>query len=329
MSHGRYSKGTKSRKPFGDDAPRRGPGRGAAAVALVALLAWAPGQVLGQYLEITEDTTLTEDLLYCDRIIIAADNIVLDGDGHTISGDGCGGTGVFVLGKTGVTVKNLTVSGFGTGIKFGYTDDSTIEGVTFNSCDTAIELEWSIGLSVSNNTIYGVCRGISATSGVDEALVTGNTVNGCGAIGIGFQSSNNSVIIDNLVSGNGVGVKIGYTQGLSSPCEERDSPVFGGNGNTLSGNTVSGNGVGIKIANADHNQVLQNTVSDSTAEGILLLRSINNRVTANTVSGNAVGVKLEEADTNFVKFNTLQGNMECIVEIDAVGNHLIRNDCSP
>jgi hypothetical protein len=84
----------------------------ACATASVAQGAVACGQV------ITEDTTLTTDLVACtgDGLIIGAPNVTLDLNGHSIRGAGVG-TGVLMSDIADhATIKNGEVSGFDNGI---------------------------------------------------------------------------------------------------------------------------------------------------------------------------------------------------------------------
>ena len=50
-------------------------------------------------------------------IFVEAHNIVIDGAGHTIQGTGQG-TAIFMIRRQKVTIKNLNIKGFGTGINF-------------------------------------------------------------------------------------------------------------------------------------------------------------------------------------------------------------------
>ena len=61
---------------------------------------------------IIDDTTLTEN--HEGNIIIGADDITLDCDGRMVLGSGLG-FGIDLNDRTGVTVKNCHVEGFGAG----------------------------------------------------------------------------------------------------------------------------------------------------------------------------------------------------------------------
>lgn len=67
---------------------------------------------------ITSNTTLAPGTYLLPKgITIAADNVTLDGNGATIIGAGPQGVGVSVDGRTGVTVKNLSVKSYYHGIR--------------------------------------------------------------------------------------------------------------------------------------------------------------------------------------------------------------------
>jgi parallel beta-helix repeat protein len=72
----------------------------------------------------TMTATLTQDL--AETIQIESDGITLDGGGHTITGTGLL-SGVYLLGRTGVTIRNLTVREFQCGIFLNISANNFIE----------------------------------------------------------------------------------------------------------------------------------------------------------------------------------------------------------
>lgn len=117
---------------------------------------------------ITTDTTLTSDLLNCpgDGIIIGADGITLDGAGHKIIGSGSG-IGIVLNGHNDVTIKNLIVMDFETGISIqdGVGNEVTVNYLTDN--DVGLSLVSATDTTVTNNVITNNALGVS----VDGASV--------------------------------------------------------------------------------------------------------------------------------------------------------------
>jgi len=119
------------------------------------------------------------DMLDCPGefgLVIIDDGITLDGNGHTIDGiDADPSDGIFIIAASMVTVKNLTITDFDTGIDLYHGD----------SCD------------ISSNTISSCSKGLSVRWGYDNQFVSNAIVDNIGGSAIGFYMyacTNNSVI---------------------------------------------------------------------------------------------------------------------------------------
>ncbi|MFW9829768.1 MAG: ABC transporter substrate-binding protein, partial [Candidatus Thorarchaeota archaeon] len=120
---------------------------------------------------ITTDYTLTSDMYFEEGngLIVGADGITINGNGHTIIGSDSG-SGVLITNHNSVTIKNLTIQGFRTGIsiydgdhnnitvnyisdnKIGIMLSSTLNEVTNNII--ARNTEFGIIANGSSNYIY-------------------------------------------------------------------------------------------------------------------------------------------------------------------------------
>ncbi len=106
---------------------------------------------------ITTSTTLDSDM-FCSGtgITIGADNIVLDCAGHSITGTGPDISmyrGIYLFGRTGVTVKNCVVTNFGAGITIESGSYNTLTGNTASSnVWPGIELQSSSHNTLTSNT---------------------------------------------------------------------------------------------------------------------------------------------------------------------------------
>jgi Right handed beta helix region len=174
---------------------RQHPVRHLVLVVVLALGALALGAApaLAQPLEcgavVTQDTTLTSDLLDCpgDGLVIGADGITVDLNGHTISGTLISGSNLEQVGidnsagHDDVTIRNGTVKFFYHGaIHMVAADRNRIEGMTLDLFhDFGIVLE---GGSSGNR-------------------LTGNTVTRAGNVGIGLYGAA-TPSRDNLIAGN-------------------------------------------------------------------------------------------------------------------------------
>lgn len=131
----------------------------------------------------TKVATLTTDV--SETIEVDASGITLDGSGHS-STQSTGSRGVFIngagSGMSGITVKNLSVSGYGTGIDVNNASAITLSGDTISGCTT--------GVSLSNTT---------------QSFISGNTISSCTTKqgnGIGIQVGNGCT--GNLIAGNAI-----------------------------------------------------------------------------------------------------------------------------
>ncbi|MHB9111595.1 MAG: NosD domain-containing protein [Thermoleophilia bacterium] len=114
-------------------------------------------------------------------IIIGSNGVTVDGNGYTIANNDMTNSGVFMDGKSSVTVKNLIVTGFYEGIEI------------YNS---------STGATVTANTLNGNRYGIflfylSAGNTISQNVITNNTQNG-----IRVTQSMNNIIDSNVISNN-------------------------------------------------------------------------------------------------------------------------------
>jgi parallel beta-helix repeat protein len=113
-------------------------------------------------------------------IEIQSDNVTLDGQGYAIIGPGINGYplyGVYIYGyHTGITIKNLTISGWNTGIWMYRAYYTTIVNTTIADNGVGISLLDSPFVTLSSNTIRANATGISAGNSFDGLTMRGNAL---------------------------------------------------------------------------------------------------------------------------------------------------------
>jgi parallel beta-helix repeat protein len=285
--------------------------RYAARIAMVAALVFGSGlglvgpaeaAVLSCGQTITQSTVLENDVGPCTNngIIIGADNITFNLNGHRIFGRALSGdrTGVYLLNRTGVTVKNGTVSNFDMGVAIERGSRNTVTNI------------------VARDNIGGVGApggdGIAILSSQGNRILNNRSHNNGPFAGIGLYSRVDQThprqtppgpARDNLVHGNSV------TNNIIGP--NRINPVDTANHgiklendgvfNTFTNNQVHGNGLdGISMfADTSDNVIRGNNVTRNgfyrttirRGSGIIVFtrsaRNIveNNRSTDNADSG--------------------------------------------
>ncbi|XHH09240.1 MAG: nitrous oxide reductase family maturation protein NosD [Candidatus Bathyarchaeia archaeon] len=118
-------------------------------------------------------------------ISIERDDVVLDGAGKTVQGTN-GGTAIGIYGRSDVTIKNLRIVNFGTGIElYTYSLDSNTIASNNRIIDNYFETKyWAIDLRgvkglvsgntfVSKSSIYGVAFSANETSFTDNVFKNG------------------------------------------------------------------------------------------------------------------------------------------------------------
>jgi len=176
-------------------------------------------------LTITTDTTLTED--HFGEIVIDADGVTLDGDGHMVIGPGpdifiwdpnmedlSWPIGILIEGRTGVTVKNCHVTGFGDGFFLNDSDGNTLKANTAN--DNAF-IGFILSSSSNNILLNNTANGNGDGAGFALERSFGNTLKGNTAKdndqGFTLEESSGNIFEANMAKDN---TRSGFTVGFSS-----------------------------------------------------------------------------------------------------------------
>jgi parallel beta-helix repeat protein len=173
---------------------------------------------------ITASVTLDSNVGPCSTgLVIGANNVVIDLGGFTLSGTPAvgEGPGIDITGRTGVTVRNGTVSQFDTGVAITQGSANTVTGMTLldnrggGDFGEGVLLFSTTGNTVSANRIRnnGPYAGISILVGTSNRIegnqITGNNQSSFNTSGIrleniGQTASNSNIVRNNLVQGSGL-----------------------------------------------------------------------------------------------------------------------------
>jgi len=228
-----------------------------------------------------------------ETIQIDEDNLTLAGAGYTVTGDGSG-CGIHLSGRTGVTVKNLTVAGFSYGIQL------------YNSSDNIVEEN-----NTSSNSRYGICLNNS-----NDNTVTGNTASE-NHEGIFLHHSGGNIVTGNITSNNYSGIYLYYNcnaNTLENNTTSKNSHgiyLYHSSGNNLTGNTTNLNSYyGIYLYdNCSNNILTNNTASWNKSHGIYLYNSSGNTLIGNITSRNYPGIYFYyNCNDNVLTHNTISDN---------------------
>jgi parallel beta-helix repeat protein len=228
--------------------------------------------------EVTRTYTLTTNV--SDNIVIAEDNLILDGGGFTLSSPSTGsGTGISLTTRTLITIRNMKITGFGTGIYLNSCSECTLEEITLtNNTTRGIHLYSSSLNELVGNTVTGTSYGIYLTYS-NENNIENNTVNSNTSEGIYLQSYCDY----NTVTGNTADLNVasGISLGFSS------------DNNLISCNNCSDNTNGIKFYRCSLNTLTDNTLTSNDSYGITLQdQNYNNTLIRNVFTANGMGLRL-------------------------------------
>jgi len=229
------------------------------------------------YDKTTKTYTLVKDIN--EPVVIVADGITLDGNLYKITGAGYG-YGIYLYGRTAITIKNCTVQNFNCGIYLYSSSYNTLITNTANSnAYYGILLVFSSSNTLTNNTANSNTHsGIYLYVGSNNNTLTNNTTNSNGIYGgIYLDYSSNNVLSDNTANSNlNYGIRLGFNSN-----------------NTLTNNTVNSNRYGIFLSCSSNNTLTDNTILKTLGQrqqglfiyGIDISHYQNNITTSNTING--------------------------------------------
>ncbi len=196
---------------------------------------------IGIWNSTTLSCTLTQNLF--ETVQIDSDNITLDGNNFTISGFHTG-SGVYLNGRSDVTIKNLQITNFSYGISVYNANNIHIEHNNFiNNDSQAIVLSNSVANTITGNRASLLVPSRSRRQGF-----------------VLYNSHDNS-FRDNTIALNARASLSGGHQGIL---------LFSSNNNSFTGNDISDTYQGVLFFGSNNNSVRENTIRDNQNTGLML-----------------------------------------------------------
>jgi parallel beta-helix repeat protein len=251
-------------------------------------------------------------------ISIMGDNIVLDGNGYTLEGNGTG-TGVFLQAKTGVTIKNLKITGFAYGVKstwYFYGSDSNLHGNTISNC-TFISNNYGIyigdfssGNKLTGNTLtgntYGIYLAACSNGYMRNNHMNVNEFNFFVASGT-TANSENDIDESNTVNGKPI-IYWQNKQNQQVPANAGYIALVNCTKMTIQDMDLSHNGQAILLAGVSDSTIKNNKISQN-HNGIWLVDSANNHIEQNIFSdNNYYALYVSNSNGNVLVSNRFTGN---------------------
>jgi len=195
----------------------------------------------------------------CSRVVVEDENV-----SNVFAGLEFGFT-------SNVTVMNSTVSDNYYGIFMIYSQDNTVidSNVSFNGY--GIEVRSSERIEIKNITASGNVPMAIDIFGSNSSTISGNTIlPSPNAAGIYVDTSNDNIVVDNVVSANRIGINL-----------------FSADNNAILRNVAKNGWCGIRILVSRGNTVFENVISDN-ENGTLLWQSDGNAISHNNFTNNTV-----------------------------------------
>ncbi len=253
----------------------------------------------------------SSDTIDESAIKIIHSDIVLDGFGKTLNGNmSAGSLGIFVntpqCQDNNIIIKNLTITGFETGIRLDNSNQIFLEDVhLISNLRSGLSIESSGNIEISecsskntNNDIsggYGIQIMDSNEIKIRNAQVTGNGKSGKpNSGGVMITNSPRVSIINSQVTSNpGFGLRV-----------ERDTDNF-----ILSESEISANYADGIIINSCMFPTIQDSVLSKNKEsGVELEKVKQPTITGNTISQNTLGLSITNTEEMVLSGNTLNNN---------------------
>lgn len=198
----------------------------------------ADGSVDPSYAPIRRDGNLYILTGNISGLVIERNNMTLDGAGLTVQGlQDSSYEGVYIYGRSNVTIKNMNVEGFYNGVWLDSSSNSTIS-------NSNIEANSGTGIVLSAGSRY---------NSIVENNITGNRGEGIFLLG----SSNFQKIVGNNVTANEYGMSL-----------------YVSSNNSVYGNNILGNYCGIRLQACSNNSIYHNNFVNNTNQ-VYTIESIN------------------------------------------------------
>ncbi|TSA56291.1 hypothetical protein D4R42_03845 [bacterium] len=258
---------------------------------------------------------------------VERDNIVLDGEDYTLQGSGYL-TGISLLARNNVTVRNVVIQGFLCGIDL------------FDSKHCALSRN-----NVTSNKQYGINIWESKYNSIVGNIVRNGSHYG---ISLAFESSDNVLknnsMIDNKYNFDVECDSLEFVNDVDASntvdgkpiyywVNERDKTVPSDAGYvalinciniTVENFVFSKNAQGILLFYTTNSIITENTIT-SYDNGIQLSFSSNNNISGNIITSERAGISLQDSSYNTINKNSLTHNVVGI-KLDRSSNNVLRDN---
>jgi len=287
---------------------------------------------LSESIEVYSDYTLTENLFFESGhgFIIKSNGVNIDGTGYKITGNknvaSCefitatdpaaetAAHGILNSGYDDVTIKNLEIENFATGIYLHGTGQNNVENNRIENCIIHDNGLSDMSTSQTDSVTHGIHMVFTKNSVVFNSDIYANegTGTGCEAGGNGIyiyggDKNPDQIVIDTNELYHNAKAGIWIKQQLDYSTISRNHIWGNGNGEGITDSTRGG--IVFRCKSTNYNTIQQNTVEDNKGDGIFVGGNNNDFHDNIILSNNDNGVNLARSDGS--KNNYMQGNTIC------------------
>ena len=255
--------------------------------------------------------TFTNDIVGY-TIASEVDNVVIDGGGYSLVGNG-NSTGIFILNRNGITVRNMNISNFSYGIRL---IAENYMGMT------------SSGNSLLDNTVtdneYGIYISYSSNNMLRNNIMTNNTHN--------FEVQGeytNDIDVSNTVDGKPISYWVNQ-QDRSVPSDAGYVTLVNCTGITVQDLNLANNGQGVILFSTTNSTITKNSITN-TGDAIYIEESSSNTISGNNLADNGNGIRGQTSSNNIISLNNITNNENGIYFTEVStgniisGNHIAAN----
>lgn len=256
-------------------------------------------------------------------IEIAHSGVVFDGHGATLQGTGTG-VGIHVGALENVSIKNVKIVGFATGLLAEGSSSLTLVNVSVSGAPGGASSKDSTGFRLerlSGSSLQGVqahlCTRGALLTGCTKVTIEKSDLSHNGLSGLQLSNSSSCLIRDNNISFTGEG---------SDPSTTHISGLSVENGSShnqiLRNQVVQGKAIGVAVGTvpgppSTDNTFQGNDVSWTSGNGFVLHAQPANKLIDNTEGHCQIGILLSNTSETTVKGNLVVGNTKYGVEDDS------------
>jgi parallel beta-helix repeat protein len=247
--------------------------------------------------------TFTDDIVGY-TIAFERDNVVIDGGGYYLIGNG-NSTGIFILNRNGITVRNMKISNFFYGIRL---IAERYMGMTSSNNNLS-------GNSLTNNE-YGIYISSSSNNVLKNNSMNNNTCN----FGVHGEYAHN-VDVSNTVDGKPIIYWVNQRD-RTVPSDAGYVALINCTNITVQDLNLANNGHGILFVSTTDSTITKNHITN-TGNGIYIYESSSNTISGNNLANNGDGIRGQASSNNNISSNNITANENGIYFTGALTNNII------